>query len=377
MGKDFKFVEHFDSDGRGLAHAPPLKKAPKVADSRTFLKRFHRRTGGILRDVDWSHMRAIGGMVVACLVADENVFATQFEGLDVDLCFVGISGEELQKKVVYVVQSICQSAEKLRIAVAVIRTPLTVTLNLRLSTGVLLPSVQVVMKPYLTSTHLVCTTDLNDCTAMAFDGQALFAAPRAREAIATRRNIARPEKYHTRGEWVSEEALLKYAMRGFRVVDIGIQADCRVAPVEGLSSKVRRAWRLPIKLHCRFHRLELNQFISHHISDLRFVGVHGARLLMLAEQHDDLRRFMLAKATLVHNGPSGLSGEELSILARSSPYLVSEECAAKGIDALARHVIDHFANVDFRAVNQYAGNHLVRDWYDGTQLRAVKRSFLL
>jgi len=371
--KDFKFAECSDSDGRLLAHAAPFSKAPTVADSRTFIQRFHRRTGGVLQHLDWSYVRAIGGMVVACLVADEDVFATQFEDSDVDLCFVGISGEELQKKVVEVVQSICASARTLRVAAAVIRTPLTVTLNLSLPTGVPLPNVQLGMKPYLTTTHLVFTTDISDCTAMAFDGHALFAAPRAREAIATRRNIARPEKYHCRGEWNSEAVLLKYAKRGFRVVDIGIRADCPVAPVEALSSMARNA-RQEVEARLK-SGLPINKFISCRISALRAVGVHGAHLLLLAEEHDELRQFMLAKAPLLRNG---LSHEELSALAHSSSdwvYGYSDGygrcavpklrllCTAESVDdVVAKQVRDNFEEFDFR---DEAHVHDVRGWYDG------------
>jgi hypothetical protein len=281
----------------------------------------------------------------------------------------------LQKKVVDVVQSIRASARTLRVAAAVIRTPLTVTLNLSLPTGVPLPNVQLAMKPYLTATHLVFTTDISDCTAMAFDGHALFAAPRAREAIATRRNIARPEKYHTRGEWNSEAVLLKYAKRGFRVVDIGIRADCPVAPVEALSSMARNARQ---EVEARLSSgLPINKFISCRISALRAVGVHGAHLLLLAEEHDDLRQFMLAKAPLLRNG---LSDEELSALAHlqlSSDWVYGYSdgygrCAVpklrllctgeSGDDVVAKQVRDYFEEVDFR---DEAHVHEVRGWHDG------------
>merc|ERR1712000_528963 len=96
------------------------------------------------------------------------------------------------------------------------------TFNMRSYDDTPLPNVQIVRFPFENTSHLVFTS-VEDCTAIAFDGQRLLAAPRAQEAIASRQNLVRPEKYHIRGYWSTEARLVKYAARGFRVVDLGLQ----------------------------------------------------------------------------------------------------------------------------------------------------------
>jgi len=178
----------------------------EVADRDTFLSRFHNRTGGILRDIDWTHVRALGGMVVGCLVADERHFLRAYKGLDVDLFCVGVSEEGFKECVADVAKDIVAAAARENIKATLVWTPLTLTFNMRSYDDTPLPNVQIVRFPFENTSHLVFTS-AEDCTAIAFDGQRLLAAPRAQEAIASRQNLVRPEKYHIRSYWSTEARL--------------------------------------------------------------------------------------------------------------------------------------------------------------------------
>jgi len=373
--------------GRGLS-------STTVADRGTFLKRLHQRTGGVLQNIDWRNVCLIGGMVLACLVADDDEYARNFQGTDVDLYIVGLRGKAYRDKVKSLLEALppaemgsdhivtidsdpvgisfsrdsflhglvitgifgaaarrneeirangktpsydrydgnevslgdlivsvdyqtsmdgmvealnaprkigyrnsvqshvltVRPKSKLRMKTAtVVRTAHTLTACLRDASGKPLPNVQIVLAPYGSVAHLLFTTDI-DCTAVAFDGEGLWATPRAREAIRYRRNVARPEKYSVRGEWRTEARLLKYAARGFRVLDPGV-AEVTSTRSERIHAAAREAEKL-LK-HGREVKDNVAAQVMTLIERVRATELRGAELLFTASQLRGLHQLLL------------------------------------------------------------------------------------
>jgi ankyrin repeat protein len=388
--------------GSGLSSATAAG-GTTVAGRLTFLKRLHQRTGGVLDSIDWRNVCLIGGMVLACLVADDDEYARNFQGTDVDLYIVGLRGEAYREKVKSVVAALppagrgsdhvveidhdqvgisfardsfldglvitgiygaaakrneeirakektgepCYNGKQvslgdlivgvddeisldgmvealraprkpgwkkdswrsrvltvrpkgmIRVKTAtVVRSSHTLTACLRDAYGKPLPNVQVVLAPYGSVAHLLFTTDI-DCTAIAFDGQDLWATPRAREAIRYRRNVVRPEKYSVRGEWRTEARLLKYAARGFRVLDPGV-AEITPSRSERVHVAAREAEML-LK-----HGGEVNDKVAAQVITLmkrvRDTELHGAELLFTASKLSGLHRLLLFERPLLRPG---------------------------------------------------------------------------
>jgi len=392
-----------------LAQRPGSQSTPTVADRDTFLARFHQRTGGMLRDIDWSNLIVIGGMVLACLTADDEEYRRNYRGTDVDIYVVGLHGQAFKDRVAELVESLPQSpavddldivltdasklfvrpergrlvykgfktveseeqyctdldclypgdriltvdgesndlsemirllkkprfydhrgekrqrphlirarpskADNMALHPTVFRTPQTLTAciwnsqNRRPE-----PNVQIVLAPYESPAHLLYTTDI-DCTAMGFDGTHLVAAPRAREAIRHRRNVARPEKYMVRGEWRTEARLMKYAMRGFRVVDLGLKTAKRVYSneLEKLGVQAHDLLLMPRpRGESEPHR---QAAIKACVKEVASLGVRGAGLLLQASRIKGLRWLMLHEAPLL---PAGLQWQDAKKLVRST-----------------------------------------------------------
>jgi len=308
---DFAFRGQPANDGWVLA-APAVRPSdPSVADRETFCRRFQKRTGGVLCDIDWSNVCCLGGMVVGCLVADAADFKEYYTGLDVDLFLVGLSPEECKSKVAEIAASICASAVRLGVSAIAVWTPMTLTLNLRTAAGEALPNVQIVLGSWLNTTHLVFTS-AEDCTAMAFNGSELLAAPRAREAVAHRQNLVRPEKYHLRGHWSTESRLLKYAARGFRAVDPGLELEKQNCFLQVNGNRVmdqvtRMVSRIEKEL-CK-PAAGLRDLIRQAVSFTKAKQIAGAKLLLLAQTHPDLQQLLLHDAPLLQ---AGMTHEELT-----------------------------------------------------------------
>uniref|UniRef100_A0A7S4QSQ9 Uncharacterized protein n=1 Tax=Alexandrium monilatum TaxID=311494 RepID=A0A7S4QSQ9_9DINO len=297
------------TDGKLLVPALRSSKPPTVATEEVFLERFHGRTRGIFRDLDWSNLRVIGGMMLACLVADDEDFRTSFAETDVDIYMVGLRGPEFQQRVASVMKDLYRAARSRDLKAVILRTPCTITLSLCGPRGEALPNVQVVMAPFESTRHLLSTTDI-DCTGFGFDGDSLFATSLACEAIARRRLIARPEKYSIRGEFSTESRLLKYAMRGFDVVDLGLPPDLEVPEHEAIRSIASEASAaLAAKaLGEGEGGLSLDDTAMRFERALRATGVTGAHLLLLAARNPGLQELLLFDVPLL---PAGLADEGL------------------------------------------------------------------
>lgn len=307
---EFRFTPVPDDDGKLLV--PALKCSagqPSVATQETFLRRFQARTGGVFTGVDWTNLCAIGGMMLACLVADDGDFRKGFAETDVDIYVVGLSGSAFVARIARFVEEVYAAANARGFDVVVLRTPCTITLSLHCPYSEPLPNVQIIMSPFSTTRHLLETTDI-DCTGFGFNGERLLSTRWAREAVAHRRVMARPEKYDIRGEWSTESRLLKYAMRGFRVVDPGLRPDAEVPSHAAVSAIAKQA--SAALLDKAFGRgadgLSLDATAMKHERMVRDTGVNGAHLLLLAQQNPGLRELLLYDVPLL---PAGMGKKEL------------------------------------------------------------------
>merc|ERR1711972_121786 len=317
----FQFEDVPDTDGKILIPSPPSKKPHQVANKSVFLDRLHKRSHNVLSGIDWRNLRIIGGMMLACLVADGEDFAEKFAETDVDIYIVGLSGAAFKERVASLVEELYRSAIAARMRAVVLRTPCTITLSLNGVNGERLPNVQIVMAPFENTYHLLSTTDI-DCTGFGFDGDRLFATHWACQAIAHRRIVARPEKYEIRGEWSTESRLMKYAVRGFRVIDLGLRPDLEVPNHNAIKSIAEEASAVLLEkaLGQSKDKTPMEALVRKFERMMRATGVIGAHLLLLASQNQGLRESLLFDIPLL---PAGMGDEHrLAMLSKcelSSP----------------------------------------------------------
>jgi len=146
--------------------------------------------------------------------------------------------------------------------------------------------------------------------AFGFHGDSLLATPWARDAIARRRIIARPEKYCIRGEWSTESRLLKYSARGFCVVDLGLKPDAAVPnhpEIDLLAAEASTALNRKV-LQAGGGTPPMLVVARRFERKLRAVGVHGAQLLLLAAMNPGLREVLLFDVPLL---PAGMGSRRL------------------------------------------------------------------
>lgn len=376
---EFQFARVPDDDGKVLIPAPQAHSQPEVADKPAFMQRFHERTGGIFEEIDWHNLHVIGGMVLACLTADSSDFCRNFAETDVDIYIVGLAGAAFKERAATLVEQLYRSATKRSLKAVVLRTPCTITLGLCRPSGEPLPNVQIVMSPFRTKEHLLFTTDI-DCTGFGFDGASLLATPWARDAVAHRRIIARPEKYCIRGEWSTESRLFKYAARGFRVVDLGLRPDVEVPNHPEVASlaaeasaalgvEARRVGGGAAPMHALARKFERK---------LRDLGVNGAYLMLLARLNPGLRELLLFDVPLL---PAGMGDKRLLAHLRACDASLMRD----GYEGLRKlrlgHSKQHFKlrvlyplwqQCKIKAVLRGAieehgpdSHHQVRSWYSG------------
>lgn len=250
--------------------------------------------------------------MLACLIADEEDFVSNFAETDVDIYLIGVEGLPFKERVAVLVKRLYRAAKRRGIVATVLRTPCTITLSMRSASGCSLPNIQIVMAPFQDKKHLLSTTDL-DCTSFGFDGHSLFTTFEGRDAVAHRCLVVRPDKYCVRGEWSSASRLFKYAMRGFAVVDNGLRPDVEApdhAVVEALAVEASRALRMHslCKAEVESQHQTMVAIARDYERKLRATGVHGAYLMLLAQANSGLRELLMFDVPLL---PAGLGDRRL------------------------------------------------------------------
>jgi hypothetical protein len=175
---------------------------------------------------------------------------TVYSGSDIDVFLYALSEEEAEKKIVQLYHQFKQNLipEKMknyttfseyyryrttpqqRQDICVIRTKQAVTFHFTYP----IRPVQVILRIYKSPAEVLMGFDL-DCCTIGYDGNQVWALPRARRAISSRMNLVDVDRQST----TYEVRLFKYAKRGFRVVCFSsVIYICRVFLVM-MSQKLR------------------------------------------------------------------------------------------------------------------------------------------
>eukprot|EP01064_Diplonema_japonicum_P021675 TRINITY_DN3123_c0_g1_i3.p1 TRINITY_DN3123_c0_g1~~TRINITY_DN3123_c0_g1_i3.p1 ORF type:complete len:548 (+),score=132.02 TRINITY_DN3123_c0_g1_i3:52-1695(+) len=208
-----------ESSGKGYNTLVPcmngvMGEGHSVVDLEEFKRRFKEMTGGLFEGVDWSNIVVIGGSIVSSLMGRNE----GFEESDVDVYLYGIYDKEeagrriaeLRKHFMKVAKGEC----------ATMRTPCTITMGF----GKPYRNIQVITSPWASVDHILSTCDV-DCSAVGFDGHAVYATPRARLAFNHRISAPNNRSLRIRGSNSYSKRLVKYCKRGFSVVDFFTPPD--------------------------------------------------------------------------------------------------------------------------------------------------------
>jgi hypothetical protein len=188
-----------------------------VQTIKDFQQNFAVFSESALVDLDWSNVVAAGSSVVTSLlpVPDKHTKSkralrqyyheTIAPASDVDLFLYGLSEEDATKKILQIEQRIKDS---ILTETTTIRTKNAITIASQYPTR----HIQIVLRIYKSVSEILTGFDV-DCSCAAYDGQQVWAAPRAMTAYMTQTNTIDL----TRRSPSYESRLSKYSHRGFEV----------------------------------------------------------------------------------------------------------------------------------------------------------------
>ncbi|KAJ5684217.1 uncharacterized protein N7477_000562 [Penicillium maclennaniae] len=192
---------------------------PAVVPSFTeFQENFTLFTEGSLSGIDWSNIVAAGSAVVTSLLPVPETYRGSKRGLrryyhdefapasDVDLFIYGLTEEQAIEKIMHIEDAIRNS---ILYETTTIRTKNTVTIASQYPTR----HVQIVLRIYRSIAEILTGFDV-DCSCAAYDGQQVYASPRAIAAYMTQTN----QIDLTRRSPSYENRLSKYSHRGFESI---------------------------------------------------------------------------------------------------------------------------------------------------------------
>eukprot|EP00026_Physarum_polycephalum_P004307 Phypoly_transcript_04325.p1 GENE.Phypoly_transcript_04325~~Phypoly_transcript_04325.p1 ORF type:complete len:691 (-),score=92.49 Phypoly_transcript_04325:63-2135(-) len=204
-----------------------------IATKEQFFSQFRAFTNGLFDGFDFSNVVVIGGSVIGSLLpipgnyTPEEYYTTHspFKGSDIDLCIYGLNDEiAFTKKLVYIYERL---TKQVKAEVHIYRSEFTIQFC------ALFPyrHVQITLHSFRNIWHILTGVDI-DCSAFAFDGKTLWASPRARMAVNHRWTIADEDLHPIRGSPNYELRLVKYAKRGFRIIDrqLHLYAEPEIEP---------------------------------------------------------------------------------------------------------------------------------------------------
>lgn len=220
-----KYILPLDAENRRPNGSPAV--VPSVAE---FKSNFNLFTEGSLVDLDWSNVVVAGSAVVTCLLPVPEKFRNSKRSLrqfyhdkfapasDVDLFLYGLTEEQALQKIKHIEESIKGSILH---ETTTIRTKNTITIASQYPTR----HVQIVLRIYKSIAEILTGFDV-DCSCAAFDGNQVYAAPRALASYITQVN----EIDLSRRSPSYENRLSKYSHRGFEVFWPGLERS-RIDPV--------------------------------------------------------------------------------------------------------------------------------------------------
>ena len=182
-----------------------------------FQENFALFTEGALGEMDWSNIVAAGSAVVTSLLPVPEKYRKSKRGLrqyyheefapasDVDLFIYGLTDEQAIEKIAHIEDAIRNT---ILYETTTIRTKNTITVVSQYPTR----HVQIVLRIYRSVAEILTGFDV-DCSCVAYDGQQVYASPRAIAAYITQTN----QVDMTRRSPSYENRLSKYSHRGFEV----------------------------------------------------------------------------------------------------------------------------------------------------------------
>lgn len=192
--------------------------SPAVVSSlKEFQDNFTIFTEGALSDIDWSHVVAAGSAVVTSLLPVPEKYRGSKRGLreyyhekfapasDVDLFLYGLTEEQAIEKIKHIEDQIRNT---ILYETTTIRTKHTITIASQYPNR----HVQIVLRIYKSISEILTGFDV-DCSCAAYDGQQVWASPRAIVSYVTQKN----QIDLTRRSPSYENRLSKYSHRGFEV----------------------------------------------------------------------------------------------------------------------------------------------------------------
>ena len=164
-----------------------------------------------LDKLDWSNVVIAGGAVTACLLSTPDATYSKefYEQLhpcsDIDIFLYGLTKINAREKIKDIARCIRESTNNWNIA--------TRTTNaLTIITGYPIRHIQIILRIYNSISQILTGFDV-DCACTAYDGQNVYATPRAITALATQCNNIDLERRSPS----YENRLLKYRLRGFEI----------------------------------------------------------------------------------------------------------------------------------------------------------------
>jgi len=192
--------------------------APAIVPSfKEFQQNFNLFSESSLTELDWSNVVAAGSSVTTALLPVPEKWAASKRSLreyyheqlapasDVDLFLYGLSEEQAIEKIKQIERNIKDS---ILCETTTIRTKNAITIASQYPTR----HVQIVLRLYDSISQIITGFDV-DCACAAYDGNQVYAAPRAVAAFVTQCNTIDL----TRRSPSYENRLSKYSRRGFEV----------------------------------------------------------------------------------------------------------------------------------------------------------------
>lgn len=188
-----------------------------VSSLKEFQKNFNLFSESSLSDLRWDNVVAAGSAVTTALLPVPEKWAGSKKSLreyyheklapasDVDLFMYGLTEEQAVEKIKQIERSIKDS---LLVETTTIRTKNAITIASQYPTR----HVQIVLRLYDSISQIITGFDV-DCACAAYDGNQVYASPRALAAFATQCNTIDL----TRRSPSYENRLSKYSHRGFEV----------------------------------------------------------------------------------------------------------------------------------------------------------------
>eukprot|EP00708_Paratrimastix_pyriformis_P002063 GAFH01000801.1.p1 GENE.GAFH01000801.1~~GAFH01000801.1.p1 ORF type:complete len:916 (-),score=370.20 GAFH01000801.1:143-2854(-) len=186
-----------------------------VTNKDTFMNRFHATHGGALDGMDWSNMVVAGGSVLMSLIitppsarqrSDPDAVALEFVN-DVDIFLYGLDPDQAMRKIKAIEAFLRKKQEEMHPEgeFLVVRTHHALTFQ---PEG--MPKVQVILRLYQSPSEVLYGFDI-DCVSVLYDGQDVWAMPRALRAIQTHCNLFDLGRVNI----TFNQRIVKYARRGF------------------------------------------------------------------------------------------------------------------------------------------------------------------